>query len=599
MLLSRYLLIWLLFLASNSLSAQQLVVEAIDFPLAELSLEANQLADPAIQPPLQLLDFPSDSALLNALNSWVAHQREQAYWEASVDSLYQLDSLRWQAQLYRGPAYNWAVLQTDSVKRQWLRRAGYRARNFRRRALQQQDWEQLRDSLALQAARSGYPFARFGLTDVQWEAPGQLSAQLQQQLGPLITIGEVRLPETARVRTHFMEQYLGLLPGQPYDEGRIRRLPQLLRQLPYLRLRESPRISFQDQLAFVELPLERRPASRFDFVIGVLPNSLDGSLLITGELNGELQNSLGAGERIAVRFEQLRPRTQELEIELDYPYLLELPFEISLATELYRRDTQFLNLNWRAAAAYRWQADNRIEVFWSSQRTNLLGFDPQRVLSTGRLPDTLDVGRNLFGIKLQRQRLDRRFAPQSGILLEFSAGAGSRRIRRNGRLLELGVENLYDSLATRSTQYQLEGRLDLYRPGPLGTVLYTSLSGGAILGNNKIYPNEQYRLGGARQLRGFTEQEIFATNFLLATAEIRLPLGGQAYLYTFGDLAWVDGRSNAQPNIDFDYPLGFGAGINFETRAGVFAFSLALGKRNNERIDLGAPKAHFGYLSLF
>ena len=599
MLLSKHLLFWLLLLTQQTLLAQQLIIETTDFSADALPSLAIPLEESTNRPPLQLISFNSDTALLSFLQEWVKEQRSQAYWEASVDSFYQIDATSWRAQLHRGPAYAWTQLGIDSIKRQWLRQAGYRPRNFRQRPYYQEDWESLRDSLAIIAARNGYPFARFGLDDVEWQSAGQLSAQIQQELGPLITIGEIRLPESARVRTHFLEQYLGLLPGQAYDEERIRRLPQLLRQLPYLRLRESPRITFQDQLAFVELPLERRPASRFDFVIGVLPNSLDGSLLITGELNGELQNSLGAGERIAVRFEQLRPRTQELEIELDYPYLLELPFELSLATQLYRRDTQFLNLDWRAGAAYRWQADNRVEVFWSSQRTNLLGFDPEQVLSTGRLPDTLDVGRNLFGVRLQRQTLDRRFAPQQGMLLEISGSAGSRRIRRNGRLLELGVDNLYDSLATRITQYQLDGRIDVYRPGPLGTILYTSLNGGAILGNAKVYPNEQYRLGGARQLRGFTEQEIFATNFLLATAEIRLPLGGQAYLYTFGDLAWVDGRSTAQPDIDFDYPLGFGAGINFETRAGVFAFSLALGTRDGERIDLGAPKVHFGYLSLF
>ena len=70
-----------------------------------------------------------------------------------------------------------------------------------------------------------------------------------------------------------MQRYLGLKPGEPYRERRVRRLASSLRQLPYLTMKGSPRISFEDSLAFFDLPLEKRAASRFDFVVGVLPNS--------------------------------------------------------------------------------------------------------------------------------------------------------------------------------------------------------------------------------------------------------------------------------------------------------------------------------------
>jgi hypothetical protein len=45
--------------------------------------------------------------------------------------------------------------------------------------------------------------------------------------------------------------------------------------------------------------------------------------------------------------------------------------------------------------------------------------------------------------------------------------------------------------------------------------------------------------------------------------------------------------------------LGFGAGLNFETRAGIFAFNYALGKKNQNPIDFRAGKIHFGYISIF
>ncbi|MEL6668948.1 MAG: BamA/TamA family outer membrane protein [Bacteroidota bacterium] len=570
--------------SGNALVGQiELFVEGEDFELKEPNVS-----------------FEDTSGIYNFLQTWIEEQRLEAHWEASVDSLYQLDSVTWKTELYKGPAYKWERLGIDSIPRSWLQRSGYRRRNFRNRVLDHNAWVELRDSLVVFAARDGYPFASVGLGSVLWSAPGRLSADISLDTGPLITIGELRIPESARVKARFLERYLGLQEGTVYNERRIRRLPDLLRQLPYLQLKGSPKISFQSDQAIIELPIDRKPASRFDFVIGVLPNATpEGGLLITGEVNAELQNGLGTGERIAVRFEQLQPRTQELDVQLEFPYPLDLPFDLNLGTEIFRRDTQFINLGWRIGGAYRWQADNQVQVFWVNRRTNLLGINAQQLLASQRLPDTLDLRRNLFGFKLNRRLLDRRFAPRRGEDLSLSIAAGTRRIRRNGRIEELGLGELYDSLQTRGSTIQLETDLLLYRPGPWGTVIYGALRAGALLGEAEVYPSEQYRLGGAQLLRGFNEQQIFASRFALATLEWRLPLGGQAFLYGFGDWAYIDARTAAEPELDADFPLGFGAGINFETRAGVFAFSLALGRRTGERIDLGAPKVHFGYVSLF
>jgi len=48
-----------------------------------------------------------------------------------------------------------------------------------------------------------------------------------------------------------------------------------------------------------------------------------------------------------------------------------------------------------------------------------------------------------------------------------------------------------------------------------------------------------------------------------------------------------------------DQPFGFGAGMTFETRAGIFGISYALGRQLNNPIDFRTGKIHFGYVSLF
>ena len=530
------------------------------------------------------------------LREWVATSRRRAYWEASVDSLFRRDSTQWYAVLHRGPAYAWSELRApDGPARAWLRRAGYRPRRFGNgRPLRHAAWERLRDSTLVRAATAGHPFAAVGLDSVRWVAPGRLAARVRVDPGPAVRIAELRLPEAARVRPVFLQRYLGLAPEQPYNERRIRRIPARLAQLPYLSPEAPPRITFRDSLAFVELPLRRRSASRFDFVLGVLPATSERErLLITGELNGELYNGFGQGERLAARFEQLRPQTQELEVAVDYPYLFGLPFGAEARLDLYRRDSTFLNVDYRLAATYLREGNDRLSVFLDRRTTVVPGLDSARLVE-GLLPDTLGVNRSFFGLRLRRNRTDRNFSPRTGYTLDISAAAGFRRLR--------GVTftgPAADSLTARSAQYEISAAAEAYFDPLAGTVIFVGLRAAALLTPRPPLVNEQYRLGGARLLRGFDEQSLFARNYALLTAEFRLLLGERAFLYAFADAARLDPRSARRPAAPVDYPLGFGAGVNFETRAGIFGLSLALGRRRGLPLDAGAPKVHLGYVSVF
>ena len=536
--------------------------------------------------------YPDSAAAFAFLEDWIAQQRGKAYWEASVDSLYRQGN-DLQAVLHLGPQYSWAGLELppEENTRNWLRKAGFRPQRFTNgRLLRPEEWTSARDSALVRAADAGYPFAAIKLTDVNWVAPGQLNAQITLTTGPLIRVGEVRAPEGARIRTVFLERYLGLQPGEPYRERRIRQLASRLRQLPYLNLKGAPRISFQDSLAFFDLQIERKPASRFDFVIGVLPNNQTGKLLITGDLNGELYNGFGQGERVAVRFEQLRPQTQELELAVDYPFLFGLPFGFEGELDLYRRDSSFLNLNWRLAATYLREGNDRFSVFWENRRSIVPGQDRGPDRPANELPDTLGVVRSFFGLQVRRSRTDRRFSPRQGYAFDLSAAAGFRRLPD---VLET------DSLVANSGQIQLSASFDAYLDPLAGTVIYLSMKGAGIFGSKVVLPNEQYRLGGAKLLRGFDEQSIFARDYVVLTAEMRLLLGGNAYLFGFVDAGRVNLRNKSLPDASIDYPIGFGAGITFDTRAGVFGLSLALGRRNGDVLDLAAPKVHLGYVSVF
>jgi hemolysin activation/secretion protein len=98
-------------------------------------------------------------------------------------------------------------------------------------------------------------------------------------------------------------------------------------------------------------------------------------------------------------------------------------------------------------------------------------------------------------------------------------------------------------------------------------------------------------------LRGFDERSVFATRYVVLTLEYRLLIGQNSYLYAFTDGGYLEDVTTSTRR--FNKPLGFGAGLTFETKVGLFGFSLALGKLQDNPVDFRNVKTHFGYVNLF
>jgi len=120
---------------------------------------------------------------------------------------------------------------------------------------------------------------------------------------------------------------------------------------------------------------------------------------------------------------------------------------------------------------------------------------------------------------------------------------------------------------------------------------------GLKLAQEDLFLNELYRLGGSKQLRGFDEQTVFSDIYNILTLEYRLLLGENSYLAAFGDYGFV--RNDLLDTNKWDNPIGIGAGLNFETGAGIFGISTAVGKTREIPFNFRNAKIHFGYLSVF
>lgn len=545
--------------------------------------------------------FADSNGVRPALARWVEALQTAGYLEASLDTLLLRDS-SFTALAHVGRAYQWVALRAGNIPEPWLDKAGFRARQYRRSPLLPARYVALQRAVAQQAANEGYPFAKVRLDSLVWHDGAHLSAALHIDRGTPIFFDALVLEGDAPISVAFLEHYLGIRPGDPYDEALVQRLLPRLRELPFLTSQKTPRVQFIGDRARILLDVAPKRASRLDFIIGVLPNSNQtGRLLLTTQLDGTLHNALGKGERVRLTFEQLRPQTQALELDFNYPYLLGLPFGAGVSLGLYRRDTNFININWQLGVDYQLDGGRSVRASVSQAQTNLLGIDSVQLLFRQRLPDTLDVSRRFLGLGFQLNRLDYRNNPRTGWEWALDAGAGQKNIRRNTQISAIGLDSLYDAITLRSAQYRFSTAAARYQPLGQNGTLKLAATAAAIVAPTPVLANEQYRLGGNRLLRGFDEQQVFATQYAVLTAEYRFLLGQNSYFYAFFDWAWADAASlNSPPGLPTTQTYqGLGAGITFETRAGLFGLSLALGRQAPLAFDPGAPKVHFGYMSIF
>jgi outer membrane translocation and assembly module TamA len=543
------------------------------------------------------------ASLTTTLEDVLSQLRQLGYWSASVDSLFFYDST-YLAKVYLGEPIRWISLDKGNVEEQYLTKAGFKPIFFKAKPLDYNKLTQLEDDLLDVAENNGFPFATIRLDSIRM-TNHFLTARLHMEKGTLVRMDTIIVHGNLALGEYYLSKYFSLESGKPYSKEKILNIPSKVQALPYATMTQQPNLIFIENKAIVELYLEKKKANRFDFILGFLPQNINqGNLsvtrfIVTGDLRGEFYNSLGAGEFVKFALEQLRPATPRLNLQIRYPYLFKTPFGLDVTLDMFKQDTTFLDVQFDLGIQYELEGNNQIKGFWNVQSTRLLSIDEAQLLRQRILPENLDIRNVTLGLEYRLNRLDYLFNPRKGWRICVRAGAGEKTIQQDNRIIGLNNDNFsfanaYDSLKLQSVQYRLETTINRFFPLGSRSALSIGQQNGFIFSEQITFKNEQFRLGGNRLLRGFDEASIFAKQYALLTLEPRLLLATNSYLYTFMDMGWIKSRLNEE-----HYLVGIGAGITFETSAGMLSLSLGVGRQNKSSFDFQNPKIHIGYVNLF
>jgi outer membrane protein assembly factor BamA len=510
------------------------------------------------------------------------------------------------ATLNPGNSYKWVKIRRGNVPLDIMSSAGFREDQFNGKMVNPELFSKRAERILQFLENNGYPFAAIKLDSIEADSQG-IRAALNLQRYEQVFFDTIDIAGDARIKKKYLYKYLGIQPNAPYNEQLIRESNSRISQLPFLKVSKAAAVYFYSNKAMPLLSLENRKASSVDGVVGFAPNTQAGSnssrLLITGEANLKLQNLFESGKSLDVNYRSFLGNSQDLKIKFVYPYIFNSNIALDYELNLLKQDTTFLDVRNEFGFQYRFVGTDYVKVFYNIQATSLITVDTNTIKQRRVLPAAADMTNSTYGIGARVTRLDYYLNPRKGYAFDVSGGVGIKQIIRNPTIDALsfldgkgGRYSLYDTLKLTYVQYRFQGNAEYFIPVFSRSAIRLQANGGHIVAEN-LFVNELFRIGGIRTLKGFDEQAIFASSYVIGNIEWRYLLGQNSNVLLFWNTAYY--RNAVRTPVLSDTPYGFGGGFNFESAAGVFSLYYAIGKEFNNPIDVSKAKVHFGYVNYF
>ncbi len=519
------------------------------------------------------------------------------YFAASFDSTGG-DSLNLKVYLHAGESYRWIKLSSGNADHVTLRQSGYSEKLFQGSVFSMEQTGRLFEKILESCENNGYPFASLRLNNLIFDHEN-VSAQIYLQKNRFVKIDSIVVRGTANLSSRYLQSYLGIKPGDPYNESLIRKVPARVRELPFVTEKEGFKVLFLQENTKLILNLDKKQASQFDAIVGVIPNENFGvqgapnegqRVFLTGEAHLRLHNAYGKGELLDINWKQPEAHTADLKTALLYPFVLRTPFGADLQFSLYKKDTTYIDADLITGIQYILTGGNYLKAFVQNKTSSLISTSGLQYLTA--LPTYADYKIQRYGLGIRTEKVDYRLNPRKGYTLTATGTVGTKHILKNQKI----DEKLYDSIQLKSTQYNGEYSGDLYLQTGKRTVLDLGMKGAFLIAPD-IFSNELFRIGGLKSLRGFDEESILASDYTIFKLEYRYLMETNSYLFLFINGASWHRKSRTNPASDT--PIGFGTGITFQTKLGIFSVSYALGREFSNPIYFKNAKIHFGLINYF
>ena len=435
------------------------------------------------------------------------------------------------------------------------------------------------DNVLKAYANNGYPFAKIFFTQEEI-VNQQIQVQLNVSSGKFYRYSDIIVKGDSSVSNGTVQNIIGIKIGDFYSEAKLASVERILQQVIFLNVLKKSEVLFTENGVELYLYLENQKMSSMNGAIGLQPNPKKKQIELTGDVQIKLLNTFKKAELIDVNWRSIQAQTQALQVKLNYPFLFKSQFGIDLKFNLYKRDSTFLDLKSFIGIQYSFKNNVQLKGFYQINSSEILSKTPN---SSSLFSYLAPIKLNSYGLSLQYKRINYLPNPSKGFSLYIETSIGNRTIKKENTALEKSY--VYKSIFQYVSYIPITKR-NIIKVG----VNFESYN------SSIIFHNERFRFGGLNSLRGFNEEELFASTKLISTLEYRFLLDKNSNFFIFYDQGVYEDNTLKYKK---DIPFGMGTGISFGSKLGIFSVSYALGKQLNNPLEFRNGKIHFGYITYF
>ena len=430
---------------------------------------------------------------------------------------------------------------------------------------------------SLKYLNSGYPFANVFINETSIEGT-DITSHLKVDKGDYSRLMKIHIKGDSSISLNTIQSIIGISVGDFYSEEIVAFIDSKIAQNNFIRAFKPSEVLFTKEGHELFLYLKSDRVSFLRGAVGLQPDPISQKMALTGEVNLKLENTLKKGELLKLNWRSIKPQTQRLNIDFKYPFLFQSPFGVAANFLLYKRDSTFLDLNAEFNVSYKLNNGTTFRAHYRYVNSNLLSGAENSI----EFESLSSYTTNSYGLSFEKKQVDNIVNPSRGSAFMSKFYLGQRTLNSDSN----SVSNVTVSAHIHYQQYIpffkrhvlfISGSFDMYS-SPV------------------IYQNELFRFGGLNTLRGFNEEELFASAKAVATIEYRFLLDQSSNIFIFFDQCMYE--NNALEYFK-DQPFGFGTGISFGSKIGIFNITYALGKKFSNPIDFRSSKIHFGYTAYF
>lgn len=516
-----------------------------------------------------------DSTKLNGkLHEFTQKHISEGYLTAGFDTLI-FDSTTVKAHFYLGEKFDLRLNNIENLPTKLLQEINYDKKAKRREKLSLSELKRQKELTVKYYENRGYPFAIVKTDSVLLNGK-VITGNYKVEPNPLFEIDSIHLKGKVKISRNFLQHFLEIKSGELFDQSKVSLLGKRIEHLEFLKLARPVELEFWKDKADIYLYLEGKPANYFSGILGFSSGEEESDeILLTGDVNLFLVNTLQIAEEISIFWKRYNSSSQNLKINIGLPFLYLLPVGLDFNFGLEKFESEYLNTELFGGVEYAFNLNNKFKVYYQQKKTFLIQNDEQ-------MPANLDnTSITTAGINFYLDKTDYRYNPGKGFSFIASSGYGTRKTRQKG--------------ASDVISFSLDAAC-YFKLGKLTTIAVLNKSAG-IFNDDGFFSNEFFKLGGVNTLRGFDEKSIYASNYSVVSIEPRLLLDKKSSVFLLSDLAWVEQHGINETISNKLY--SFGAGLNLDTRAGIFKLIYAVGTTDNYPLKLSESKVHFGYLVRF